>query len=918
MTGSVGNFSLRGIPAEIIEPGYGSLVVEVSQGGYIEHSYKTFAWTINVTDTLNITQDTPAQPGEPIVGAGTTTLVSGNVRWENIPFLDPSDVGSLVLFMNYTSTVDGVVSLQTVVGEDGYYEFNVTLDENEVIALIPATIEFPGWHVDSLHLNTPPTYHALPSTYNLNFNISAAPNLTATLEGPGTNVSMLSIDENLFIDGTILSRGQNILPMEGTLWLQIRMNGSTGPMENITSWVLNASTWSTSPGNFSLVWNFSAAFAQTLDPGYLDVELLFIPDALGATDIAGLQETATATGLSYGLQTTLFIEYNINPLQRGEATTTNIGLTDHRGNYVLPANGTYLSEFNGNLISTNGSADVEFGGLNIDWTPDANTPVGDYVWYTNYTSSTPWYKSTNSQGDVRITGYILISATLADNWVHIGNTSYITGDIQDDLTNTVIIGNQTSLIFEFEFPGVGPNDPMGNPPPPTFIPIGTVPVNSTTGLYNISFMMPTNFPGGIWGISITADFAAGAPLGGAYYNLEEPHQLDIGTESEAALQLNTTAVLVEVNNQLILEVDVRDVAAFYSMPPFGQEGLRNISNVAVEFFWDANGVNTSLGTFITNSNGRATLSWTVPLSQEPGYYDVWAVMYDDLSDTLSTNNGARYIGNHTLANVTVQVLTSVVFDQSVPTTVIAGTSFQLSGIIEDSIDPARPFSGPVDIEVFWLDDAEELMASGHTTAINGTFNLTVNTDPNSDGIVSGNHELIVSVINGSNPFYLTDTGNMTILVMGVTDFENINPLSGIVVTRGDTVEFGGKLVETTDFGCSTCNGAPRIINFTSVAAQFHDTWMPENTTDVDGGVGFAYTIPSDQPLGPITITLHYNGTWHMLADISPINTVTVRSLTFIVVDSVLDNPIAGGGFNVTGTLVSDNGSAIIQRDGTPM
>jgi len=918
VTGSLGNFSLRGIPAEIIEPGYGSLVVEVSQGGYVEQSYKTFAWTINVTDTLNITQDTPAQPGEPIVGAGTTTLISGYVRWENIPFHDPSDVGSLVLFMNYSSSVDGTVSLQTIVGEDGYYEFNVTLDENESIGLLPATIEFPGWHVDSLHLNTPPTYHALPITYNLNFNISAAPDLTATLEGPGANNSLLSIDENLYINGTILSRGQSIQPMEGVLWLQIRMNGSTGPMENITSWVLNASSWSTSPGNFSLVWNFSAGFAQTLDPGYLDVELLFIPDALGASDIAGLQEDATTTGLSYGLQTTLNIEYFLNPLMRGEATTTNIGLTDHRGNYVLPANGSYTSEFNGILISTNGSADVEFGGLNIDWTPDANTPVGDYVWYTNYTSSTQWYKSGNSQGDVRITGLIVISTTLAADWVHIGDSSYITGDIRDDLTNAVITGNQTSLIFEFEFPGVGPPDPMGNPPPPTFIPMGTVAVNSTTGQYNISFTMPTNFPGGIWGISVSADFAAGAPPGGAYYRLDVPHQLDIGTESEAALHLNATSVLVEVNNQLTLEVDVKDVAAFYSMPPPGQEGLSNISNVAVEFFWDANGANTSLGSFVTNLNGRATLSWTVPLSQEPGYYDVWAVMYDDQSDTLATNNGARYTGNHTLANVTVQVLTSVVFDPSVPSTVIAGTNFQLSGVIEDSVDPTRPFSGPVDIEVFWLDDTEEKMASLHTTAINGTFNLTINSDPNGDGIVSGNHELIVSVINGSNPFYLTDTGNMTILVMGVTDFDNDYPLSGIVVTRGDTVDFGGKLVETTDFNCSTCNGAPRIINFTSVGAQFDETWLAENTTDAGGNVGFSYSIPNDQPLGPITITLYYNGTWHMLHDHHPINTVTVRSVTFLVVDPILDNPIAGGGFNITGTLVSDNGSAIIQRDGTPM
>ena len=919
LTGSIGNFSLRGMPGEIIEPGYGSLVVEVAQGGYVEYAFKTFDWTINITDSLNITQDTPSIPGEPIVGAGTTTLVSGNVQWENSPLIDPSNVGSLILFMNYTSTVDGAVSLQTTVGEDGYYEFNVTLDENETIGFLPAAIEFPGWHADDLHLVNPPTYHALPSTYNLNFNISAAPNLTATLEGPnGFNSSLLSVDENLFINGTVLSRGQSILPMEGTLWLQMRMNGSSGPMENITSWVLNASTWSSTPGNFSLVWNFTSAEAQMLDPGYLDVELLFIPDALGASDIAGFQEQATASGLSYGLQTTLNIEYNLGLLERGQDATSSIGLTDHRGNYVLPANGTYLSEFNGQLIATNNSVDAESGSLIIDWIPDANLDVGDYVWYTNYTSSTQWYKDATSQGDVRITGLIIISSTLASDWVHIGGSTYVTGDIRDDVTNNPIVGNSTTLIFEFEIPGVGPADPMGNPPPPTLIPIGSIAVNSTNGQYNFSFTMPTNMPGGVWDISVSADFAAGAPPGGAYYNLEQPYIFAVGSESEATLLINNSNQLVEVGNQLVIEVDVKDIAAFLSEPPLGQEEMQNISQAGVEFFWDANGANTSLGTFGTNSDGRVTLTWTVPLQQDPGFYDVWIVMYDDQSDTLSTNNGARYTGNDTMANVTVQVLSSVVFDPAVPTTVVAGTNFQLTGAVQDSINSSRPFTGPVRVDVFWLDEPDELLSSGFTTAVNGTFNLSVNSDPELDGITSGNHTLVVSVIEGSSPFYLTATGTMDILVMGVTDFDQTTPLSGIVVNRGDSVTFGGKLVETTDFGCETCNGAPRVLNFTTVSAQFHDSWLNETDTDVNGSVEFTYNIPTTQPLGPIIITLHYNGSSTLLADASPINTVTVRSITVLVVDTITDNPISGGGFNVSGTLVSDNGSAIITRDGTPM
>ncbi|MDP6905886.1 MAG: hypothetical protein QF440_00525, partial [Candidatus Thalassarchaeaceae archaeon] len=104
----------------------------------------------------------------------------------------------------------------------------------------------------------------------------------------------------------------------------------------------------------------------------------------------------------------------------------------------------------------------------------------------------------------------------------------------------------------------------------------------------------------------------------------------------------------------------------------------------------------------------------------------------------------------------------------------------------------------------------------------------------------------------------------------------------------------------------------------SVAAQFHDTWLTENSTNLSGNVGFEYLIPASQALGQVTITLYYNGSSTLLSDASTINTVTVRSITVLVVDSITDNPIAGGSFNVTGTLVSDNGSAIITRDGTPM
>ena len=38
--------------------------------------------------------------------------------------------------------------------------------------------------------------------------------------------------------------------------------------------------------------------------------------------------------------------------------------------------------------------------------------------------------------------------------------------------------------------------------------------------------------------------------------------------------------------------------------------------------------------------------------------------------------------------------------------------------------------------------------------------------------------------------------------------------------------------------------------------------------------------------------------------------------TFLVIDAITDNPVAGESFNISGTVVSDNGSGLEQRDGT--
>ena len=64
------------------------------------------------------------------------------------------------------------------------------------------------------------------------------------------------------------------------------------------------------------------------------------------------------------------------------------------------------------------------------------------------------------------------------------------------------------------------------------------------------------------------------------------------------------------------------------------------------------------------------------------------------------------------------------------------------------------------------------------------------------------------------------------------------------------------------------------------------------------------------------VSYYYNGSSDLLPTQANLSSVTVRSLTFMVVDPITDNPVAGSSFNVSGRVVSDNGSGLTNRDGS--
>jgi hypothetical protein len=232
----------------------------------------------------------------------------------------------------------------------------------------------------------------------------------------------------------------------------------------------------------------------------------------------------------------------------------------------------------------------------------------------------------------------------------------------------------------------------------------------------------------------------------------------------------------------------------------------------------------------------------------------------------------------------------------------------MKGQILDDDDPLRPLISGVRLDVYWLSNPEELLRSGVPTLSNGSFNLTVPTDVSNNGTVRGPRTLVVEVVEDSSLYYLPSEIQNAVFVFGVTQLEGLQPGNPVLITRGETVNLSATLVE------SSFNFRP--IGNSDVTTLFHETWLPTVTTDGSGTANTSFSVPSSHPLGLIIVSYFYNGSSDLLPSQANLSSVTVRSLTFLVVDQITDNPVAGTSFNVSGRVVSDNGTGLMNRDGS--
>ena len=884
-----GSFNLTGLPQQIIQPGFGSLVILTTEMGYVGTQGISMPWQVNVTDNVSMTITSPNPVGQPMLGIGVNSSITGQLSWASSPFLDPSIVDDLQVTLNYSSDVDGEVSIVSGVSGGGYYEFIVPIDETEPLGLMDAAISFDGWHFDDLNNATPASYHAFPGSLPFKFNITLSPNLTVDIQSQGQNNSILEIGSNIYLNGTVLSRGPSPTPLNGTLILEMRRADLSGPFQELTTWYLNNSSWGSNAGEFSIIWSFSASEVP-LPAGPVDVRLQFDSDNLNSND----QEQFVDT---YGIRSFVVFDYELPFAIRGREYAVDVFLEDHTGSSFAPFDGEYELIFDGDLVWN--ESDPDAGRVTPAFIPSFTMTPGDYDWNLSYGGST-WLSPNSTSGVLRVRGMGNASASLSDDWSVRGSTNWVSGSANDMVLQSPITGNNSSVLVQLVLPSELPPTPGGFPAAGPTYNIANGWVDETTGAYNISFEIPQGVPSGVYELHVTLSFSGNPPVGGSYYNAGDPTIIDLGVQTEFVVETDPQASIVTAGEELLLQSTVTDV----------EDPDVALSGVTLDLYFDWGGpLQEILQSGTTNSQGQVSFDPIVPSTAPPGFYDIRVHAPDDLSDALTSTDAGRWLGNESFVNLTVQVASSVEII-SIPSQVAALQSFNLVGNVMDSADVNRTVDGPVGINVFFLDEPEELLIENQTTNMSGAFNLTVPTDTLGNGVLRGDRTVVVSVVNGSTPFYLTGNGDASILVVGISQFVDSNPFINTIVDRGESITITTRLVEFS-------NNENPLSGF-EVLARFHDTWLETAVTASDGSVAFEFEVPHDHPLGLVNVTFVFNGSVDLQQAVQILNTITVRSSATMAIDPITTNPLPGEFFNVTGSLTSSNGSGLADISGNPL
>ncbi|DAC27260.1 MAG TPA: hypothetical protein D7H99_05020 [Candidatus Poseidoniales archaeon] len=880
VTDSNGNFSLTENPIEAPKPGLHSIVIKFSGFELVPENFVLMDNIVNITDDSVITHTSPLSVNNPVVGAGSTTLIQGLISYENAPEGYSIDTENQTVSLSFDTNFNGTNNISGIISPSGVWSVIVELDETEPLGPIDATLWYEGWAEELESTQVFSGKHLRASSLNLTFDVREAPNLTATVEGPlSSNNSLILVDDDIFVNGTAKSLGPNPVDMAGQLVLSIREAGEFGSWLPLFNRTVN--------GTFSIVEALNASDLP-LAAGLVELQLRFFPSLIDATDDANLSVNEPYKLVSY-----LQFVFNTNPTLRGQNGAFNVDIMDHNMELVDLAEGNFDFFFNNTWFNTTSNLSG-IHVLSIDL--DSNLEAKDYDLRVQYNGSDN-YAASSGNGILRVKGGIGWNFVIGQDWTHIGNSTYVNGTIFDEIYQTPILGDNISQYTISLSTGEG-----------DLIDIAQGFVDNQTSSFNTTFVMPTNVGSNGYNFEVNFDFYSQAPTGGPFFASGDPiidssgaltdqpiPTFLAGAESEFVVtQGERIAESVLTNNDVEMNVTITDI------------GSRSIlEGISVEYYFDWNNTNVSMGTIITDESGIANLTWNAA-GIAPGEYSIMALVQDDLTDPLAVGNSRR-TGNFTLFDIVVKSTTDIRID-SIPNSITAGLDFTVVGQVIDAEDVSRTLIDSVKLKVNWLDNENETLVTSYETAANGNFNLTVPTDTSNNGTVRGAKTLVITVIEESSIYYTGSSKQSSIFVFGVTQFDSIQPLNAVVINRGDSVNMTAQLVESSNLF--------QPLSGFDVTYQFGGTPIGTVLTDGRGFANITHNIPFSQPLGITTVDVIFVGSSDLLGVSANFSTINIRSLTFLVIDDIVDNPVAGEQFNISGTITSDNGSGLEQVDGS--
>ena len=128
---------------------------------------------VNLTDDSVIAHLEPAIIDQPVLGAGATTLLSGQLIFENNETSGTDQLQNLSAWLEFTSSVNGLTNLSWTVEMQTVFVINVTLDELETKTNISATLGFSGWQ-DTSQAFGGTQFHLRPTSHSITIDVRDA------------------------------------------------------------------------------------------------------------------------------------------------------------------------------------------------------------------------------------------------------------------------------------------------------------------------------------------------------------------------------------------------------------------------------------------------------------------------------------------------------------------------------------------------------------------------------------------------------------------------------------------------------------------------------------------------------------------------------------------------------------------------